>query len=59
MTRQEMMDYRCRCPYDAMGDYTVFLEEEEGCVEGQGQERVSALGQIRDGNGTVLRRAGY
>lgn len=29
MTRQEAMDYRRRCPYDAMGDYAAFFEEEE------------------------------
>lgn len=26
MTREENLDYRNRCPYDAMGDYSVFSE---------------------------------
>lgn len=24
MTREEAMDYRRSCPYDAMGDFTIF-----------------------------------
>lgn len=29
MTQQEEMDYRCSCPYDAMGDYSVLVEKDE------------------------------
>lgn len=32
MTKQEAMDYRRHCPYDAMGDFS-FLEK-----QGKGQE---------------------
>lgn len=27
MTREENLAYRRSCPYDAMGDYSVFLDE--------------------------------
>ncbi len=29
MTREENMDYRRNCPYDAMGDFSVLLDEED------------------------------
>ena len=29
MTRQESMDYRRNCPYDAMGDFSVLLDKKE------------------------------
>ena len=29
MTREENMDYRRKCPYDAMGDFSVLIDEEE------------------------------
>ena len=29
MTREENLSYRRSCPYDAMGDYSVFLENED------------------------------
>lgn len=29
MTREENLAYRRECPYDAMGDYSVFSEKEE------------------------------
>lgn len=28
MTREESLVYRKRCPYDAMGDYSVFIESD-------------------------------
>ena len=30
MTGEESLAYRRRCPYDAMGDYTVFLDSDKG-----------------------------
>ena len=30
MTREESLVYRRSCPYDAMGDYTVFLDSDKG-----------------------------
>ncbi|MDY4207807.1 MAG: hypothetical protein SOX85_09880 [Lachnospiraceae bacterium] len=30
MTREESLAYRRSCPYDAMGDYTVFLDSNKG-----------------------------
>lgn len=30
MTREESLGYRRSCPYDAMGDYTVFLDSDKG-----------------------------
>ena len=30
MTREENLAYRRSCPYDAMGDYTVFLDSDKG-----------------------------
>ena len=30
MTREESQTYRRECPYDAMGDYSVFWEKETG-----------------------------
>lgn len=29
MTQEEAMEYRRSCPYDAMGDYTVFTSIED------------------------------
>ena len=29
MTREECLAYRQRCPYDAMGDFSVFSEKKE------------------------------
>lgn len=29
MTRQENLIYRKQCPYDAMGDYSVLIENEK------------------------------
>lgn len=29
MTRQENLIYRKQCPYDAMGDYSVLMENEK------------------------------
>ena len=29
MTREENLLYRKQCPYDAMGDYSVFMEHEK------------------------------
>lgn len=29
MTREENLDYRERCPYDAMGDYSSLFAEDE------------------------------
>ena len=29
MTREENMLYRRQCPYDAMGDYSVLMENEK------------------------------
>ncbi len=29
MTREEILSYRRSCPYDAMEDYSVFLENED------------------------------
>lgn len=29
MTGEESLAYRRRCPYDAMGDYTVFLDSDK------------------------------
>ena len=30
MTREESLAYRRSYPYDAMGDYTVFLDSDKG-----------------------------
>ncbi len=29
LTREENMDYRRNCPYDAMGDFSVLIDEED------------------------------
>lgn len=29
MTKEEALAYRRECPYDAMGDYSVFFKEEK------------------------------
>lgn len=28
MTREECLEYRKECPYDAMGDYSVLIEKD-------------------------------
>lgn len=30
MTREDSLTYRRNCPYDAMGDYTVFHDNNKG-----------------------------
>lgn len=35
MTREELLqDYIHNCPYDAMGDYSVFLKDGVSCSQG-------------------------
>lgn len=44
MTREECLVYRKGCPYDAMGDFSVFMEEKEdsrGNEEGTSQPELS------------------
>ena len=45
MTREESLAYRKNCPYDAMGDYAVFFEEdkqkEENKEAGRSQTDIS------------------
>ena len=36
MTREESLAYRRSCPYDAMGDYSVFLDEDKQKKESKG-----------------------
>ena len=38
MTREECLEYRRNCPYDAMGDYSVFIDKEEQGKENEGIE---------------------
>ena len=35
MTRQENLIYRKQCPYDAMGDYSVLMENEKNIKNGK------------------------
>lgn len=50
MTREESLEYRRDCPYDAMGDYSVFFEERKQSAE-SGETGVSVpdipTGQIK------------
>ena len=34
MTREELREYIKGCPYDAMGDYSVFLKDGDSCSRG-------------------------
>lgn len=36
MTKEENLAYRRECPYDAMGDYSVFLENDK--LDGETQK---------------------
>lgn len=36
MTREENLDYRRSCPYDAMGDYSVLFTEDKQKKEDRG-----------------------
>ena len=36
MTREESLAYRKNCPYDAMGDYSVFFAEDKQKKENKG-----------------------
>lgn len=38
MTREEAMEYRRKCPYDAMGDYSVFLANNDAGGEPESEE---------------------
>ena len=39
MTRQENLIYRKQCPYDAMGDYSVLMENEKNIKNGKKMQR--------------------
>lgn len=41
VTREENLDYRNRCPYDAMGDYSVFSEPGKDGGQSSAQSNVS------------------
>lgn len=38
MTREECLEYLKNCPYDAMGDYSILLEEDR--VRNKGTEEI-------------------
>ena len=41
MTREECLAYRQRCPYDAMGDFSVFSEKKEDSRDKQYRVRLN------------------
>ena len=43
MTRQENLIYRKQCPYDAMGDYSVLMENEKNIKGTQMKGRITPL----------------
>ena len=44
MTKEENLAYRRECPYDAMGDYSVFLENDK--LDGETQKTGISLPDI-------------
>lgn len=43
MTREELENYKKQCPYDAMGDFSVFRVKKGGCsinMEGKEVEKI-------------------
>lgn len=49
MTREENLLYRRSCPYDAMGDYSILMEEN--------QDRAKKSGRKAEPDGTSNRSA--
>lgn len=43
MTRQEVMEYRRHCPYDAMGDFSELFDEKERVCSDQKQEKDNSV----------------
>ena len=43
MTRQEVMEYRRHCPYDAMGDFSELFDEKERVCSDQKQEKENSV----------------